>query len=154
MRKRSKYRPRYNPLACMNAVIWSKPLDPHEAMPLKLTMRSNYEALRSGKGDSQSLQYTLVALQSAYVMAIGIDASLAESLEPGIEAMCRVAERVARGKGYGIDADGLRDMPVALDVYEAIIDAASPKQLNDATREAYRRAFGHRLNYQPGMVRV
>jgi hypothetical protein len=39
----------------------------------------------------------------------------------------------------GFDAQGLQDVPEALEAYEAILDASSPLQMTLAIKEAYRR---------------
>jgi hypothetical protein len=45
----------------------------------------------------------------------------------------------------GFDAQGLQDVPNALEAYIAIVDASSPMQLKLAIKEAYRRIMGGEL---------
>jgi hypothetical protein len=71
-----------------------------------------------------------------------IDPLLVETMARGQMAFVRMKDRYLRGLPFGFDAQGLQDVPDALDAYQAMVDASSPLQMRLATNEAYRRIMG------------
>jgi hypothetical protein len=88
--------------------------------------------------ENDSLQHLIVGL----VRAEDIDPLLVATMNLGIGAMVRMQQRVMRGLSFGFDADGLRDVPYALEAYEAILVKSSPLQMKLAIQEAWRRVTG------------
>jgi hypothetical protein len=117
----------------------SRPYETDEMLPEHVLTRAAFERLRTGCGDEADFDRVSMMLNIGLVRAEDIDALLVETIVRGQMAFVRCKDRFLRGMSFGFDAQGLQDVPDALDVYEAIVDASSPQQLKLAIREAYRR---------------
>ena len=56
-----------------------------------------------------------------------------------------LVETMQRGLRFGCDAQGLQDIPEAIDAYETVMDASSPLQMKLAIQGAYARISGGQL---------
>lgn len=139
--KRGTIRTMYHvdPVAGLRLLDHSRPYEPGEMVPEHVLTRAAYERLRTGCGDEADFDRVSMMLNVGLVRAEDIDALLVETIVRGQQALVRCKDRYLRGLAFGFDAQGLQDIPDALDVHEAIIDKSSPQQLKLAIREAYRR---------------
>jgi len=120
----------------------AKPYEPGRLVREHIECRISYERLRDGGADENDFDLVAHVLNSALVRAEQIDELLVETIKLGQDAMVRMKDRYLRGLRFGFDAAGLRDVPAALDAWEAMADASSPLQLQHAIKEAYRRMTG------------
>ena len=134
-----------DPVAGLRLLDHSRPYEPGEMVSEHVLTRAAFERLRTGCGDEADFDRVSMMLNIGLVRAEAIDALLVETITRGQMAFVRCKDRYLRGLAFGFDAQGLQDVPDALDAYEAIVDASSPQQLKLAIREAYRRIMGGEL---------
>ena len=88
--------------------------------------------------------------ETKLIRAEQIGLELVELIGLGQQAMVRMAARHQRGLPLGFDAQGLQDVPAAIEVFEVIVEASSPMQMQQAITEMYRRIRGgHVLREMP-----
>lgn len=120
----------------------AKPYEPGCLVKEHIECRVSFERLRDGGASEQDFDLVAHILNAALIRAEQIDELLVETIKLGQDAMVRMKARYLRGLRFGFDAAGLRDVPAALDAWEAMADASSPLQLQHAIKEAYRRMTG------------
>jgi len=120
----------------------AKPNEPGQLDKEHIECRVALERLRDGSATEQDFDLVAHILNAALVRAEEIDELLVETIKLGQAAMVRAKDRRLRGLRFGFDAAGLRDVPAALDAWEAMADASSPLQLQHAIKESYRRMSG------------
>lgn len=100
---------------------------------VSLLVRSAYEALRDGRGNRGDWELLCEALGESQIRAAEIEGieggELAATLAPAINAMRRMRDRYFKVGKFGLDGPALHEIPAALDVYEAILQASSPAQM-------------------------
>lgn len=131
-----------DPFAVTNLLGMAKPNEPGKLDTEHIECRVSFERLRDGGATEQDFDLVAHILNTALVRAEQIDELLVQTVKLGQDAMVRVKDRYLRGLRFGFDAAGLRDVPAALDAWEAMADASSPLQLQYAIKEAYRRMSG------------
>ncbi|TXH90320.1 MAG: hypothetical protein E6Q78_05090 [Rhodoferax sp.] len=134
-----------DPTAAFKLLGMAKPNEPGKLDTEHIECRVSFERLRDGGATEQDFDLVAHVLNSALVRAEQIDELLVETIKRGQDAMVRMKDRYLRGLRFGFDAPGLRDVPAALDAWEAMADASSPLQLQHAIKEAYRRMTGGQL---------
>ena len=127
--------------AGLRALESSRPYDLGEMVHEHIKTRVSFDNLRHGNGVSEDFDRVSMVLNIGLVRAEGIDALLIETMQRAQDAMCRMKDRVLRGLPFGFDASGLSDVPVALDAFEAILDASSPQQMKTAMQVVWQRIF-------------
>ena len=139
--KRGTIRQMYHidPVAGLRLLDHSRPYEPGEMVSEHNLTQAAYERLRTGHGTEHDFDRVSMMLNIALVRAEEIDDMLVETIARGQQAFVRCKDRFLRGMAFGFDAQGLQDVPHALEALIAIIDASSPMQLKLAIREAYRR---------------
>lgn len=120
----------------------AKPNEPGKLVNEHIECRVALDRLRDGSAAEQDFDLVAHILNAALVRAEEIDELLVETIKLGQAAMVRAKDRRLRGLRFGFDADGLRDVPAALDAWEAMADASSPLQLRHSIQEAYKRMTG------------
>lgn len=134
-----------NELTPARATAWAhtiervRPYDPDDMVPEFVRIRSAFERLRTGHGTEPDFDLASMALNMALVRAEAIDPALVLIIVQGQQAFARMKARWLRGLPFGFDAQGLQDVPAALDAFEAITTASSPAQMAHSIRETYRR---------------
>lgn len=143
-RKAAHHKRRFHkdPLAAMRLLGMAKPYEPGRLVTEHIECRVSFERLRDGGATEQDFDLVAHILNTALVRAEQIDELLVQTIKLGQDAMVRMKDRYLRGLRFGFDAAGLRDVPAALDAWEAMADASSPLQLQHAIKEAYRRMSG------------
>jgi len=119
---------------------------PERLVSEHLQCRASFERLRDGGAQEWDFDLVSHVLNAAMVRAEQIDELLVETIQRGQNAMARAQDRYRRGLRLGFDAAGLRDVPAALDAWEAIADISTPLQRRNAIKEAWRRiGAGHTI---------
>lgn len=137
-----------NALSLSRATAWAhliesvRPYDPGEMVREYVQIRAAFERLRNGAGDIRDFDLVSMSLKMGAIRAETIDPYLVDIMTAGQGAFARMKARYLRGLALGFDAQGLLDVPQALDAYEAIVDASSPMQMAQAIKETYRRIKG------------
>lgn len=130
---------RVDDLAGLRLLDHSRPYAPDEMIHEHILTRAAFERLRTGCGDESDFDRVSMILNIGLIRAEEIDLQLVQAIQSGQSAFVRMKDRYLRGLGFGFDADGLRDVPEALDVYESVMDSSSPQQMKLAIRAAYAR---------------
>jgi hypothetical protein len=131
--------PYSDPVAGLRTLHNCAPYRENELVHEHVLTRCAFDRLRNGQGVSEDFDRISMMLNIGLVRSEGIDDLLVQTMVRGQDAMCRMKDRVLRGLPFGFDASGLMDVPVALDAFEAILDASSPQQMVFAMREVYGR---------------
>ncbi len=118
-----------------------RPFEPGEMLHEHIKNRTAYDNLRHGEGTQADFDRVAMMLNVGLVRSESIDALLVQTMQRGQDAMCRMKDRALRGLPFGFDAAGLSDVPVALDAFEAILDASSPQQMQTAVQVVWHRMF-------------
>jgi hypothetical protein len=131
-----------DPVAGLRLLDHARPYEPGEMIAEHNLTRAAFERLRTGCGDEADFDRVSMVFNIALMRAEDIDPLLVETMTRGQMAFVRMKDRYLRGLPFGFDAQGLQDVPDALQAYEAIVDASSPLQMRLAINEAYRRIMG------------
>ncbi len=116
-----------------------RPYDKGEMVAEFVLVRAAFERLRTGAGTEHDFDLVSMAMNMGLVRAEAIDPELVAIMVAGQDAFVRMKARYLRGLAFGFDAQGLQDVPEAIDTYEVMVDASSPQQMMDSIRETYRR---------------
>jgi len=154
-RRADKYRkPRVdrNARTLEQRTAWAKliedvrPYDAGEMTENFVQIRCAFERLRTGVGSLTDFDLVGKHLNMGMLRAEEISPVLKEIMVLGQQAFVRMQARVRRGLTLGFDADGLRDVPEAIDAFEAITEASSPRQMTIAINKMFERIrAGHVL---------
>ncbi len=128
-----------DPVAGLRLLDHARPYEPGEMIEQHNLTRAAFERLRTGCGDEADFDRVSMVFNIALMRAEDIDPLLVETITRGQMAFVRCKDRYLRGLPFGFDAQGLQDVPDALDAYQAMVDASSPLQMQMAINEAYRR---------------
>lgn len=143
--RRAKATAKPAPMRSKSSTLWARtlescrPFEPGEMLDEHLKNRTAYDNLRHGEGTQADFDRLAMMLNVGLVRAESIDALLVQTMQRAQDAMCRMKDRVLRGLPFGFDASGLCTVPVALDAFEAILDASSPKQMALAVQVVWQR---------------
>ncbi len=116
-----------------------RPYDPGEMVKEFVLIRAAFERLRTGAGTESDFDLVSMSMNMGLVRAESIDPEVVAIMIAGQQAFARMKDRRLRGLAFGFDAQGLQDVSVAIDAYEAVVDASSPQQMIDSIRETYTR---------------
>ena len=134
-----------NAVSLERATAWAhliesvRPYEPGEMVREYVLIRAAFERLRTGVGDINDFDLVSMSLNMGLVRAEEISPDLVAIMAAGQQAFVRMKARFLRGLALGFDAQGLLDVPHALDTYEVIVDDSSPMQMALAIKETYRR---------------
>lgn len=133
---------RADPTTATRLLAQCRPFDDGDMTHEHLITRAAFERLRDFAGDEGDFDRVGMILNIGLIRAEAIDPLLVCTMQRAADAMVRMRDRHSHGLRLGFDAAGLQDVPAALDAYEAICDASSPRQMTDAIQEAWRRIAG------------
>lgn len=122
----------FDKLAPLTKLVNAMPHEPGEKAEEHIKVRAAFERLRDGSADTDDFNHVAMAINMAKVRALEIDATLADMLERGQDAMTRCDERHRRLGRFGFDGPGLCQVLDALDATESIVDSSSPLQMRRA----------------------
>jgi hypothetical protein len=128
-----------DPVAGLRLLDHARPYEPGEMIAEHYLTRAAFERLRTGCGGEADFDRVSMVFTIALMRAEDIDPLLVETMTRGQMAFVRMKDRYLRGLPFGFDAQGLQDVPDALDAYQVMVDASSPLQMRLAINEAYRR---------------
>jgi hypothetical protein len=117
----------------------ARPYEPGEMLQEHVITKAAYIRLRDGTGTEEDVDRVSMILNVGLLRAEQIDQMLVETMIRGQQGIARMIDRYKRGMKFGCDAQGLQDIPEALDAYEVIMDASSPLQMMQAIQGAYER---------------
>ncbi len=127
-----------------------RPYDAGDMTENFVRIRVCFERLRTGVGDELDFDLVSKHVNMGMLRAEQIDPDLVAIMARGQQALVRTKARRLRGLALGFDAQGLQDLPAAIDVFEVIAEASSPQQMQQAITEMFRRIrHGHILEVNP-----
>ena len=130
---------RHDPLAPLRLLNTARPYEPGEMIEEHVATKAAYIRLRDGDGTEDDFDRVSMILNVGLLRSEQIDPLLVETMQRAQWAMARMKDRYLRGLRFGCDAQGLQDIPQALDAYETVMDASSPLQMKLAIQGAYAR---------------
>lgn len=139
---------RINPAAALNPILFSTPLTPEENVVMKLKIREAFESVRTGEGARDDFDHMVISYNAWMVLAESIGDELCKQMLPAGLALMRAKQRVLDGKALRWDGEGIEALKDFMDIYDEIIDNVSPRQVQDAILEGYKRQTGHKLNWK------
>ena len=125
--------------AWANLIESVRSYDPGEMTKEFVLIRAAFERLRTGAGDTGDFDLVSISMNMGLIRAEEISPDLVATMAAAQQAFVRMKDRYLRGLAFGFDAQGLHDVPPAIDAYEAIVDASSPQQMLMSVDETYRR---------------
>ena len=123
---------RYDRLAPLDLLVNAIPHQPGEKAGEHLKTRAAFDRLVDGSADTDDFDHVAMTLNMVKIRALQIDATLADLLERGQDAMGDCKARYLRLGRFGFDGPGLQVLRDCIDAAEAIIDASSPQQMRTA----------------------
>lgn len=123
----------------MRLLRMARPYQADEMLHEHVITKAAYIRLRDGGGTEEDFDRVSMILNTGLLRAEQIDQLLVLTIIKGQQALLRMKDRYLRGLAFGCDAQGLQDIPEALDAYEAMMDASSPLQMKLAIQGAYKR---------------
>ena len=135
MRKTSAYARRRwapDPLASLRLLDRARPFDAGDTTEQHIKTRACFERLEAGTADNDDVDRVAMAINLAKVRALEIDPALADLLEAGQEAMTALRKRHDRWAKWDVLPAERTAIVEALDAHEAITDASSPLQMDEA----------------------
>ena len=112
-----------------------RPFEPGEKTDKFVEVRSGFERLRTGVGDTDDFELVSKSLYLAMLRAEQINASLATHLLPAMAAFACAKAGYQSTLTIGFDDQGIQDIAEAIDAYEVIVQASSPMQMRLAIKE-------------------
>ena len=130
---------RINPFAAQIVLQQNQQTKPSQADGLMLELHQCFDALKHGSTDDELFNRLGSSLNTALILAERIDQQVVDVVLEAHQAMYRCRDRFDKHGRFGFDGPGIAAMVDALDVYEQIVRLITPKQILDASAEAYRR---------------
>jgi hypothetical protein len=137
--RKRKSKPVSDGLEPMRLLNMARTYEPGEMLEEHVITKAAYIRLRDGSGTEEDFDRVSMILNVGMIRSEDIDPLLVETMRKGQLSMLRMRERYFKGLRFGCDAQGLQDIPNALDAYESIMDASSPLQMKLAIQAAYAR---------------
>lgn len=143
--RKRMHKPEPDKLAPLRLLDIARPYEPGEMVEEHVATKAAYIRLRDGDGTEDDFDRVSMILNVGLLRSEQIDPLLVETMQRGQMAMVRMKDRYLRGLRFGCDAQGLQDIPEAIDAYETVMDASSPLQMKLAIQGAYARISGGQL---------
>jgi len=129
--RKRMHKPEPDKLAPLRLLDIARPYEPGEMVEEHVATKAAYIRLRDGDGTEDDFDRVSMILNVGLLRSEQIDPLLVETMQ--------------RGLRFGCDAQGLQDIPEAIDAYETVMDASSPLQMKLAIQGAYARISGGQL---------
>ena len=133
-------RRRVRTLGALAPIVRSSPMEPEDAASASNEVRMAWHRLTQGDGTRADFDRMATAMDMAAILAAPIGADALEAAERAQLALLAMKDRYRRLGRLGPDADALRELPMALDLYDQLLALCSPLQLAAALDEATARA--------------
>lgn len=132
---RRRHRPA-DPMSWAYAIAGQWDMDPALATKIVLNVRTAYQRMREGNGTDADFDTVGAALNVAVIRAEKIGKPLEEAISAGMGALLEAD----RGQGrYTFTGPGILSMNAAVELYEEILRNSTPRQMQEATQEGFRR---------------
>ncbi len=135
MRKTSTYARRRwapDPLASLRLLDRARPFDSGDTTEQHIKTRACFERLADGTADNDDFDRVAMAINLAKIRALEIGRALADLLTEGQNAMTAVRKRHEKWAKWEVLPAERAAIVEALDAHEAITDASSPLQMDEA----------------------
>lgn len=126
------------PSAALAPVAWSSDYTEEEASRLGAEARLAWHKLTHGNGTEKAFDVLAQHINTAAVLAHGIDASLHAIVDRAQHGLAVMQARYRRLGTFGADAQTLADVPQALDVYDTILRNTTPRMTVNAYQAGMR----------------
>ena len=130
---------RINPLAALITLQQNQQTKPSQADGLMLELHQCFDALKNGSTDDELFNRLGSSLNTALILAERIDQQVVDVVLEAHQAMYRCRARFDKHGRFGFDGPGIAAMVDALDVYDQMVRLSTPKQILDASSEAFKR---------------
>lgn len=131
---------RMRALSTLAPIVRSSPMEPEDAASASNEVRMAWLRITQGDGTRTDFDRLALSMDMAAILAEPIGADALEAAERAQLALLAMKDRYRRLGRIGPDADALRELPVALDLYDQLLALCSPLQLAAAMNEATARA--------------
>lgn len=128
-----------DPGAAARAVAKVAAFSPDEIVRLAMPVRQAWEALRAGHGTEFDFHDLAAVINIALIRSESIDPLAVETCQRAQAALMAMLDRAARLHRWGCDAQALRDIPPALDLYDQLVELSTPLQMHAAMQEVLER---------------
>jgi hypothetical protein len=103
-----------------------------ELVRLQTPVRLAWESLRTGQGEAADYHTLAAAINVALVRSEDIDALTVDVCIRAQDALMAMSGRFDRTGKWGVDWSALQHIPVAIDLYEQLLDHSTPLQMQAA----------------------
>ena len=114
------------------------PYAPEEAAKISNEARMAWWKMCNGDGSTRSFDELVYALNTLRVLVEPFDEGV-EVVTRAQEALLRIRQRYLEHGKFGVDAEALRDVPPALDLYDEFLSYATPRMMVNAMTAAVKR---------------
>lgn len=125
-------------LGGLAAIGNSLPYAPEEAAKISNEARMAWWKMCNGDGSTRSFDELVYALNTLRVLVEPFDDGV-EVVTRAQEALLRIRQRYLEHGKFGVDAEALRDVPPALDLYDEFLSYATPRMMVNAMTAAVKR---------------
>lgn len=130
--RKRRHAPGADNFAGLRTLDYCRPYEAADTVDRHLRNRAAMDRLQQGTATTDDFDTIAMALNVCKIRAIEIDEALANDIEAAQTAMTDIRERFHRIGRWGFTAQQLGAVTAALQAYEAIHDASSPMQMQQA----------------------
>jgi hypothetical protein len=128
-----------NPTAWAAAIANSQPTPAADVTRIMVSARMSYERLKQGDAPASDFERLAAVLNVGLIRGESIGAEVVEAMKLAMEAILECHSLHQRHGRWGFTGPGIQAMNEALELYEQILGASSPNQMEAAVKESYRR---------------
>lgn len=137
--KRRPGKPRPSKISGLFAISRSTPYTPEEFAKLSNEARMAWYRLCHGDATTTDYDNLTYAMNVTRVLAEPLGGDALTVVDLAQHRCIPMRERYLRLGRFGVDADALRDVPPALDLYDEFLQVCTPLQMTRALQECIRR---------------
>lgn len=137
--RRAKPVPKRRSGSGLFAISRSTPYTPEEFARFSNEARMSWHKLCNGYAETVDYDNVVYALNVTRVLAEPLGGDALATVDLAQHRCIPIRERYARLAKFGVDADALRDIPPALDLYDEFLKVCTPLQMTGALSECIRR---------------
>jgi len=136
---RTPFKRRADPGTMFRVLGRLAPFTPAEQLNLNLPARLAFESIRTGKGQEGDFHTLASAINVTMIRAKDIDPLVEQTAKDARDALHRCWTRWENTARWGFDGPALQSIPLALDLYEQLLELSTPIQMQAAMNETIRR---------------
>lgn len=125
-------------LGGLAAIGYSQPYTPEEAAKVSNEARMAWWKMCNGEGSIKSFDELVCAFNTLRVLVEPLGGGI-EVVTHAQEALLRIRQRYLEHGKFGVDAEALCDVPLALDLYDEFLNHCTPRMMVNATTAAIKR---------------